>query len=98
MIVVNVSATGISVDGHAEYDDKGKDIVCSAVTVLTFNLVNAIEALTEDSIEVDYQEEKKGHMKIGFKNLSEQGKLLVDSFFIGISEVSRAYPDYVQII
>lgn len=98
MIAVNVSTTGISVDGHAGYDDEGKDIVCSAVTMLVFNLINSMEALTEDKIEVDCQEDNRGHVKIGFKDLSEQGKLLVDSFFIGISEVLRAYPEYVQII
>lgn len=82
MIVVNVSATEISVDGHAGCNEEGKDIVCSAVTVLVFNLINSMEALTEDKIEVDYQEENRGHIKIGFKDLSEKGELLVDSFFI----------------
>ena len=74
----------------------GKDIVCSAVTVLAFNLINSMEALTKDIIK--YDAENPGHINIEFKDLSESGKLLVDSFFIGISEVSRAYPEYVQII
>ena len=96
MIVVNVSTTGITVDGHAGYAKAGKDIVCSAVSVLTFNLINSMEALTDDIME--YQSDKQGHIDIAFKNLSERGILLVDSFFIGISEVSKAYPEYVQIV
>lgn len=95
MIAVNISADGIIIDGHAEYAELGKDIVCSAVTALTFNLINSMEALTDDKLE--YLADEPGHIEIEFKDLSEQGKLLIDSFFIGISEVSKAYPEYVQI-
>lgn len=95
MIVVKVTTDGITVDGHAEYAEAGKDIVCAAVSVLTQNLISSIESLTEDSIEY---EKMPGHISIKFKNLSEQGKLLVDSFFIGVSDIQRAYGDkYVRI-
>ena len=70
MIAVNISTTGISVDGHAGYDEQGKDIVCSAVTILVFNLIHSIEALTEDKVEVDCQEDTKGHIRIEFEDLS----------------------------
>lgn len=95
MIVVTVSTAKITVDGHADYAEQGKDIVCSAVSVLTFNLIRSIECLTTDKIK--YQADTPGHINIEFENLSEQSKLLIDSFFIGISEVATAYPEYVQI-
>ena len=44
--------TGFRCDGHAEYAEPGEDIVCSAVSVLTLNTCNAIEALTEDAFSV----------------------------------------------
>ena len=96
MIEVKVSLEGIVIDGHAGYAKSGKDIICSAVTVLAFNLINSVEAFTRDVIVYDADE--PGHINIEFKNLSESGKLLVDSFFIGISEISRAYPEYVQLL
>lgn len=96
MIVVKVTTNGITVDGHAGYAEPGKDIVCSAVTALTFNLIDSLEALTKDSIE--YEADNPGHIDIHFENLSEQGCLLVDSFFIGISNISNAYgEEYVKI-
>ena len=96
MIVVSISSTDITVDGHAGYAEPGKDIICSAVTILTFNLIKSIESLTGDKIK--YKDDTPGHINIEFENLSEQSKLLIDSFFIGISEVATAYPEYVQII
>ena len=50
MIVVSISSTDITVDGHAGYAEPGKDIICSAVTILTFNLIKSIESLTGDKI------------------------------------------------
>lgn len=96
MIVVKVTTDGITVDGHAGYAEAGKDIVCAAVSVLAQNLIGSIEALTGDKIQ--YQIEG-GHIDIKYEDLSEQGELLVDSFFIGVSAVSAAYgQNYVQII
>lgn len=96
MIEVSISSTNIQVDGHANYAEAGKDIICSAVSMLTQNLISSMEALTDDS--VDY-EILPGHIKINYKGLSEKGQILVDSFFIGISEVVQAYgEEYVQII
>ena len=95
MIVVKVTLNGITVDGHAEYAEHGKDIVCAGVSVLTQNLINSIEALTKD--EISY-EVAPAQIHINYENLSETSRFLIDSFFLGISEIQRAYPKYVQII
>ena len=41
---------GFRAYGHAGYDDEGYDIVCAAISVLTINTMNAIEAFTEEEI------------------------------------------------
>lgn len=95
MITVTISTTDITIEGHAGYAESGKDIVCAAVSILTWNLIKSVKALTMDSMEFEIT---SGHMHIVFKNLSERGKVLVDSFFIGISEIINAYGDkYVQL-
>lgn len=95
MIVVKVSERGIQVEGHAGYGEKGKDIVCAAVSVLAQNLISSLESLTADPIDYEIQ---PGHISIVYKDLSERGRLLVDSFFIGICGIIRAYGgEYVQL-
>ena len=42
LIVVNITPTGLTVDGHAGYAKTGNDIICTAVSVLTQNLVNSV--------------------------------------------------------
>lgn len=95
MIVVKVTLEGITVKGHAGYAEPGKDIVCAGVSVLTQNLINSIEALTEDVISYEVA---PAQIYINYENLSETSRVLIDSFFLGVSEIQRAYPEYVQIL
>lgn len=95
MIAVSVRLDGITIEGHASYAEAGKDIVCAGVTALTENLIDSIESLTEDTIQYEIS---PGRVDIHFKDLSEAGKLLVDSFFLGISGITQDFPEYVKII
>lgn len=95
MIEVNVRLDGITIEGHARYAEAGKDIVCAGVTVLVENLIDSIEGLTNDSIQYEIS---PGRVDIHFKNLSEDGKLLVDSFFLGICGIAQDFPEHVKII
>ena len=95
LIAVSVRLDGITVDGHAGYAEAGKDIVCAGVTALVENLIDSIEGLTADTIQYEVS---PGRADIHYKDLSEEGKLLVDSFFLGICAVERDFPRYVKII
>ncbi len=94
MIVVTVRKDRITVSGHAGYAEAGKDIVCAGVTALTQSLVSSLIELTANDIE---HEISPGRADIHYRNLSEAGKLLVDSFFIGICQIADEFPDYVRI-
>ena len=95
LIVVDVRADGITIDGHAGYAELGKDIVCAGVTALAQGLIRSIESLTSDQIQYDIT---LGRADIYFKDLSEAGKLLVDSFFLGICLIADEFPDHIKII
>lgn len=94
MIAVCVREKEIEISGHAGYAETGKDIVCAGVTALTQTLIGALEALTRDEIKYEIS---FGRADIHYRNLSEEGKLLVDSFFIGICQIADEFPDYVRI-
>ena len=94
MIAVSVRKDGIEIYGHAGYAETGKDIVCAGVTALTQTLIGALEALTRDEIKYEIS---PGRADIHYGNLSEEGKLLVDSFFIGICQIADEFPEYVRI-
>ena len=94
MIAVCVRKDGIEITGHAGYAEAGKDIVCAGVTALTQTLIRALEGLTKDEIEYEVS---PGRADIHYGNLSEEGKLLVDSFFIGVCSIADEFPENVTI-
>ena len=89
---------GAQVEGHAEYARKGRDIVCSAVSMLYINLVNSIESFTRDDKEIN------GSRRINFQNIilknmpSDEAELLFQSFYLGITTVENEYGKrYIEI-
>ena len=93
MIDVTVREDRVTVSGHANYAASGEDIVCAAVTALSITLFKSLTDLTEDKIEYDIQ---PGRVDIKYGDLSEKAKTLVDSFFIGVSQISGEFPECVN--
>ena len=90
---------GAQVEGHAEYDRQGKDIVCSAISMLYINLVNSLENFTNDDKEIN------GSRKINFENVilkkmpSDEAELLFKSFHLGITTVEQKYGKrYIEVV
>ena len=95
MISITVRPDKITVTGHSGYADPGKDIVCSAISVLVQNLIVSIEELTEDKMEYTLE---AGSAAIKYEGLSENADLFRRSLLLGITGVAESYPDNVNII
>lgn len=88
MIEVKITEHGIRMNGHANHYHDGCDRVCAAVSALTCNLINSMQDLTDNQIRADTA---SGMTVIDWEQLSDQGKLLVDSWFLGISAINQEY-------
>lgn len=88
MIQVKISPAGIQMSGHACRSVNGQDIVCSAISALTCNLINSLEELTDNRIRA---ETASGKTVIEWKDLDDRGKLLVDSWFLGLTSINQEY-------
>ena len=94
MITVTRHNDGISVKGHAGYAERGKDIVCAAVSALVQTLIQSVEDLTTDKIEYSMT---PGAVLIKFGCLSDHSRVLIDAFFIGIKQIADNYPNHVKL-
>ena len=96
MIKIEIGLNSLEIKGHARYAQAGNDVVCAAISALSLGLVHSLEALAEDKVS---HEISSGYLKIEYENLSERGKLLIDSFFITASDIQCAYGSkYIEII
>lgn len=86
--------TSIECTGHANYNNPGQDIVCSAISALLQTLCYSLEELTKDCVKVSLS---SGNSFVAVYNPSSKSQLLVDSFFIGCREVANVYSNYVEV-
>jgi len=85
----------ISVLGHAEYDDIGKDIVCSAVSSIVLCSVEAIALFDQNAVDVkEYQDRLDIIIN---KNDDITGKL-IKNMLNCLKEVEKKYSQNVKII
>lgn len=91
----------ITVEGHAGYSEEGNDIVCAGISVLTINLVNSLETLSEDAFCVK-EEEETGliDIRLSYEDDEEpsfEAEILIESFIIGMTNLSENYSDYLSL-
>ena len=69
----------------------------AAVSALTQNTVNSIEAFTEDEFVCDVDD---GYLHVEFpEKLSEESKLLMNSLNLGLENIVRAYgTEWLEIV
>ncbi len=88
LIEVKITEHGIQMHGHAGYHENGQDIVCSAVSAITCSLINSLHNLTDIKIRA---ETACGMTVIEWEELTDPAKLLVDSWFLGLTAINQEY-------
>ena len=94
MIAVDIKHGHITIDGHADAAPRGADIVCEAVTAISFQLINSLTELTDERIVFDAS--RPGHISVKIPT-SPEGYLLCLSFAIGIYTLSIQYPEHIHL-
>ena len=93
---------GFRLKGHADFAEEGSDIVCSAVSVLTINTINSIEAFTSERFECETDEKKGGFLSL-FLPDTRDGKadkdvqLLLKAMLNGLNDIQKEYGSYISI-
>ncbi len=90
---------GFRVSGHALFADAGNDIICSAVSMLTINTLNAIESFCpEDKAVITVDREHAFIEAILKDDPGEGSKLLLKTFHLGVTSIEEKYGSkYVKV-
>lgn len=87
----------IIVKGHAGQAEKGKDLVCSAVSILTYTIAENVKRLCRKHIGAISLDEGESEIDI-FLNSDEEYKDFVkriEAVSIGFEILAESYPEYV---
>lgn len=88
MIQVRIREHEITMSGHAGIAPRGYDLVCAAVSALTYTLIDAIRAMEGANINATVDH---GNVSVKWQHMNDTGKIIIDSWFIGICSINREY-------
>jgi uncharacterized protein YsxB (DUF464 family) len=97
MISVTVERGPLGKVNAFTVENHGTGLVCAAVSILTLNTVNSIEALTRQAFTCEY-DENGGFLQ--FKAgaaLSRSAGLLLESMMLGLHSIQAQYPGEIEI-
>ena len=94
MIKINIKKDQITIIGHADYEEFGKDIVCASVTSIATTTINAIIRLDSDSIEF---KSNSGLIDIVIKKHSDLVDILILNMTELLKELEKEYKKYIKI-
>ena len=99
MIRINVNKENnqikkITLEGHANYDEYGKDIVCAAVSATYLCTVNAILSLNKDSIQVNNNQAKQEIIVITNDNTTQ---ILLNNMIKCLESLEKQYPKNINL-
>ena len=84
----------ITITGHANYQEYGKDIVCAAVSSMAICTINAIYAFENNSISI---EEKTGFLEIIILKQDKVTITLLESLIRCLKDLEQDYPTNIKI-
>ncbi len=84
----NGNYRSFSCQGHAGYEDEGKDIVCAAVSILVINTANSLDKFTDNQLTASDDK----YIRWEFNDIpDEKGQLLMDSLVLGLKGIESKY-------
>jgi uncharacterized protein YsxB (DUF464 family) len=85
----------IEVQGHAMYDNSGRDIVCASVSTALIMTINALETLNVlDKIKYEIEE---GYFQVEVLSLNKEVKAMLDNLLYSLNDLTNQYPKYINI-
>lgn len=84
---------GFEIEGHANYDEYGKDLVCSAVTILAYSCVNSLDKYADD---VNFSDNEI-IMTVSISSPNRDTDVIFNYFKTGIETLLGNYGSYVKL-
>lgn len=92
---------GLESVGHSNYDDYGKDIVCSAISSITQTC--ALGILKVLNLKAKYvTDEEKGYLELRLPEIKDQSmiektQVLFETTYLALKDLSKGYPSYIKV-
>ena len=91
----NEDVISLLIQGHANQNDYGKDIVCAGVSTIVYGSINAIDKiLTKDCVNFEL---KEGYTFLEVTKNSQELQTMLNMMIIQLKTLEESYPEYIKI-
>jgi len=84
----------IIIKDHANYAQKGKDVVCAAISAITNGTVNFLQLHYKNDCRISYQ---SAEISICSKNENPECQLCLRLMLYQLENIANSYPNYLKI-
>ncbi|WNE40325.1 MAG: hypothetical protein GBAus27B_000392 [Mycoplasmataceae bacterium] len=84
----------IIIKGHADFADKGKDIVCAAISAITNGAVNFLQTNYGDCCKISCN---SAEISIYLQNNNPECQLVLKLMLYQLKNIEDYYPNYLKI-
>lgn len=95
-ITENEKSFEVEIEGHANAEENGKDIVCAAISILGLSLVYEVEEMMNRGDAEGAFKVEKGLLTVECDVVEDMS--FFEMFKLGIQEIADNYSDFVKII
>ena len=92
MVRAYISDFGFNIQGHANYDEYGFDIVCSAISAISQSVAMALRKHSKAKVSVT-----RGWVSVDLDTSSETSTMLLDVLKMGLLEIEKEYPEHLEV-
>lgn len=87
----NGNYKGFSCLGHVGFAEDGEDIICSAISILTINTLNSIEAFAGDEMIITAEEDSADLQMYFVDTPSKEAVLFMKALELGLTSIADQY-------
>lgn len=93
--LINEKMTLLEVEGHAYSGEPGKDLVCSAVSAITFGGLNA---LSQNQEIIQIKVNNSGHVIIkASEEISLKDHIILETMLTQLKTIAHSYPQNIKV-
>ena len=90
----NGKPCGFTIEGHSGSAERGRDIVCAAVSSAAYMAVNTVTEILGCEVQAEVRD---GYMKISLRGDADAAKDIFSGLMLHLTELSKDYPDFIRI-
>ena len=87
--------SSIEIEGHAGFEDSGKDLVCAGASSISIGALNALDQLFKNDCILEMKENR---ISIKVKESKKGLEQVLRCIVIQLETMVESYPEYIRII